>query len=177
MFFRKFICCNHDQTAEKVQTMDMITTNPVTVKSLSTLTSKQPTKDNTTDNKYKFCNTARNQKTDVSINDLSLISIQSNHTNNSLFSIVNKLPFSPKQNEVNSNQCVNDTPTFKVPTFKKRDTIDLNYNKNIPLKKTKSKQRNSCFSPNFASSSHNNNNNNISNSVKSFGFSYCEEHQ
>ena len=174
MFFRKFICCNHDKTADQVQTMDMISTNPVTVKSLSTSTSKQPTKDTNNDNKYKFCNTARNPKPNISINDLSLISIQSNHTNNSLFSIVNKLPFTPKQNEMNSNQCVNDTPTFKVPTFKKRETIDTNYSKNIPLKQTKSKQKNSCFSPNFVSS---NNNNNISNSVKSFGFSYCEEQQ
>ena len=172
MFFRNFICCNHDKTAEQVQTMDMISTKPVTMKSLSLSTSKQPTKDNiNSDNKYKFCNTARNQKTDALINDLSLISIQSNHTNNSLFSIVNKLPISPKQNETNSNQYVNDTPTFKVPTSKKGNTSD--YNKSVTLKQTKTKQRNSCFSPNFNT----NNNNNISNSVKSFGFSYCEEHQ
>ena len=158
MFFRNFICCNQDKSTEQTNTVDIASTNPFSSKSLSITTDKQqrsPKK-----NAFTFCNTIRTQQTEDSINDLSLISVQSNQSSNSLFSIVNKLPFSPKQTERNSNRRVNETPTFKIPTSR-RNKIKI-----------------SCFNP----LSHNNNkntnavnNNNKSISVKSFQFSYCDE--
>ena len=93
------------------------------------------------------------------MDDLSLISIQSSQTNNSLFSIVDKLPLSPKQTERLSNRGLNETPTFKPPTSQRNKT------------------RTSCFNP----LSHNTkgintiNSNNKSISVKSFQFSYCDD--
>jgi hypothetical protein len=159
MFFRNFICCNHDKSTEQANTVDIASTNPFSSKSLSITTDKQPR--SSKKNAFTFCNTIRTQKTEESLNDLSLISVQSNQSNNSLFSIVNKLPLSPKQTERNSNRGVNETPTFKIPTSRRN------------------KIKTSCFNP----LSHNNNNknnntiknNNKSISVKSFQFSYCDE--
>ena len=49
------------------------------------------------------------------MDDLSLISIQSSQTNNSLFSIVDKLPLNPKQTKRPSNRGLKETQTFKPP--------------------------------------------------------------